>query len=150
MPLAAKDGADRVEQMIRLTSRLIELVERETAIFLERQPHKAASFQEEKSRLANVYRHECALIKQDQRLIDGAADDRRAELRKLTEKLTHAVQANGHAIDAIKRVSEGVVKALADHVATKRMASTGYGANGRFSGPAAQNAAAAITLNQRV
>ncbi len=145
MTLAARDPADRVEQLILLTKRLTDLARRETELYDARQPLEAAAFQDEAARLAAIYRQETAAIAKTPALVAGAPADRRTHLRQLTEEM-HAVLANhADAVAALKTLTEGLVQAIADHVADTRRSAARYGPNAAV---ADRDARAAITLDR--
>lgn len=128
--LAAQNGAERADAMLRLTQRLTALLDQETSLFREQRPHEAAALQDEKGKLANIYRAEVARAKQDPTRFLGANDIVKASLRKATQAFETAVAENGHAVGAMKTLNEGVVKAIADEAARQQTSVQGYGAAG--------------------
>lgn len=145
--LAANDPAERVEMLIELTERLTDLIEKETDLFEQNRPAEARSFQDEKQQLANIYRKETARIAQDASLVADAPGERRHHLADLTDAMYAAVDKNRHAADALRAVTEGVVRAVADEVARTRSPDN-YG-----PGSAAKSggySSSAITLNRSV
>lgn len=145
MALMARDAADRADQLVTLTRRLTDLIERETTLFHARRPLEAAPFRDEKAKLANIYRQETARIAREPSLIADAPEELRRALASETERFHAALDAHGKAIAALQEISEGVVKAVADFITQKRQGDTGYGPQGarRDNG-----AASAITLNR--
>jgi len=125
--LAADTTEELARELTRLTERLTGLLERETALFEARNPLETESFQGEKSRLATLYRREIAAIKANPSTLDGTSDAARQALRGATERFTIALTANGTAVDALRILTEGVVKAVADEAANKRDNLSGYG-----------------------
>ncbi|MGD2132239.1 MAG: flagellar basal-body protein FlbY [Maricaulaceae bacterium] len=145
MSLEARDSADRAEQLILLTKRLTDLIERETELFRARRPLEAAPFRDEKAKLANIYRQETARISREPALIADAPEALRKQLSETTEAFHAALDAHGQAIATLQELSEGLVKSIADYVAQSRMAETGYGPGAKL---APNRAGAAITLDQ--
>lgn len=125
--LAAKSPTERAEHLIRLVNRLTELFETETAHFEVREPHKAFDLQDEKMQLANIYRRETQLAASDPSRLSGLDDGLKARLREGVETLEAAVQENGIVVEALKSITEGLVKAIADEAARQRSAEAGYG-----------------------
>jgi len=144
--LAARNGAERAEALLQLTERLTSLIEQETALFRERRPEDALGLQDEKSKLANIYRTEVARARQEPQRFSGAPEGVKSLLRKATEGFHKALKENGHAVLALKTITEGVVKAIADEAARQRTAGGGYGpgAGQRATSPGALN----IAVNQ--
>jgi hypothetical protein len=146
MAIAARDAADRVDQLIILTERLTELVAEQCQAFEQRRPQAAAAQLDEISRLANIYRHESARVRANQALIAGAPAEARTRLVRATEAFDAVLARQGRAIDAARTVTEGLVKCIAEEVAAQRQQTSVYGASGA---QAYKGAATAITLNKR-
>lgn len=146
MAIAATDAADRVEQLVILTERLTQLIAQQAHAFEERRPQDAAALLEETSRLANLYRHESTRVRADRRLIDAAPLEARTRLIRATEAFDAVLARQGRAIEAARTVTEGLVRCIAEEVASQRSQANVYGAGGVQSGGAS---ATAITLNKR-
>ena len=146
MALSASDAADRVEQLVILTERLTSLIAEQAACFEQRRPQDAAAMLDEVSRLANLYRHESARVRADTSLVASAPLEARTRLVRATEGFDAVLARQGRAIEAARTVTEGLVKAIADEVASQRTQGSTYGAGGMQSAGAA---ATAITLNKR-
>ena len=143
--LAANSPAERAETLILLTSRLTELIAQETALFEARRPLETKTFQDEKSKLATIYRREIAEVKQEPDRLEAAPDHIKQELKTVTTAFTQALEANGRAVDALRILTEGVVRAVADEAARLKDQDAGYGPGyGRTPG-----SAPAIAVNQR-
>jgi hypothetical protein len=146
MAIAAHDAADRVEQLVILTERLTALIAEQAQAFEERRPRDAAGLMDEMARLANLYRHESARIRADVGLISGAPAELRQRLTRATEAFDAVLARQGRAIEAARTITEGLVKCIAEEVASQRQQASVYGASGQQSAAAA---ATAITLNKR-
>lgn len=142
MALMAADATDRVEQLILLTDRLTGLIALEAQAFEARRPHEAAQYLDETQRLANLYRHESARVRREPALVASAPADQRTRLLRATEAFDAVLARQARALEAAKTVTEGLVKAIAEEVASQRSAGLGYG------GLSTAGAATAITLNQ--
>ena len=140
--LAAHNPSERAEALIRLTARLAELLDTETALFEARKPHEAVALQAEKTRLATIYRTETRLAGQDPARLGGLNEPVKARLRESTARFESALARNGAAVEALKSLTEGLVKALADEAARQAQAKAGYGPN------AAKAGIGAIACNQ--
>lgn len=136
---------ERVQQLIGLTERLTGLLTAETAAFEARRPHEVAAQSAETARLANIYRHETARIKSDPALVKSAAPAARARLVEATRRFEAVLDRHGRSLAAAKRITEGLVQAIAEEVAATRDARSPYRANART--PSAN--ASAIALNRR-
>jgi len=149
MALAAESPADRVEQLIVLTERLTALIAAQAQAFEQHRPQDAAGAIEETTRLANLYRHESAKVRAKPELIAGATLAARARLTRATEAFDAVLARQARSLNAAKTVTEGLVRAIAEEVASQRQrgAPEGYGPKGQRTAKPADSSA--ITLNRR-
>lgn len=147
MALAAADAADRVDQLIILTERLTDLIVKEAQAYESHRPQEAAHQVEETQRLANIYRHESMRVRADPGLVQGAPSAMRQKLVRATEAFDAVLARHGRAIAAAKTVTEGLVRAIAEEVASQRERTSSYGPGATTAGSSA-GAATAITLNR--
>jgi len=134
-----------VLRLITLTEQLTGHIGADADAFEARRPHEAADRINETSRLANLYRHESARVKQSPALIADAPREVRLRLARASLAFERELARHGRALFAVKEVTEGVVHAIAQEVANSRASVSGYG-------PRAKSApydATAITLNHR-
>ena len=148
MAIAARDAADRVEQLIALTERLTALIAAQAQAFEEQRPADAAVLLEETSKLANIYRHESARIRGDASLISPAPAEMRTRLVRATEAFDAVLARQGRALQAARKISEGLVRAIAEEVASQREKASAYGPSGAQT-KGRREAGKAITLNRR-
>jgi hypothetical protein len=147
MAIDATDSLDRVEQMIALTERLTGLIALEAQAFEQRRPQDAAEHLAETSRLANIYRHESARIRANPAMVSSAPLAQRQRLIRATEAFDSVLARQGRALEAAKTVTEGLVRAIADEVASQRAGAGSYGPGAKAPSPT--GASTAITLNRR-
>ena len=147
MALNATDCDDRVEQLIILTERLTDLIAKQSAAFETRRPHEAAQYVDEVAKLANLYRHESTRVRGNIALVQGASLQRHQRLVRATEAFDAVLARQGRAVAAAKTVTEGLVRAIAEEIATQRPNASGYGPGSQ--GAAYRQNGTAITLNQR-
>ncbi|MEA1942587.1 MAG: flagellar basal-body protein FlbY [Pseudomonadota bacterium] len=144
--LAAANGAERAQALLQLTQRLTALIQEETRLFKARRPHEAIELQTEKSELANIYRAEVARARQEPTRFSGASEQAKSMLREATKTFHAALDENGHVVSAMKRVTEGVVKAIADEAARQRSAGSSYGPGAAQNKP--QSGGFAMAVNR--
>jgi hypothetical protein len=145
MALDARDAADRVDQLISLTDRLTALMAEQCQAFEQHRPQDAAVQMEELSRLANIYRHESTRVRQTPALIESAPLEQRMALMQSTEAFDAVLARQGRALEAARTVTEGLVRAIADEVASQRTTGAGYGPDAVSQ----TGDSRAITLNKR-
>ena len=136
---------ERIDYLITLTDRLAGLLAEQAQAFEARRPQDAARTLEEITRLANVYRHESGRVRADPSQIADCSAPKRLRLIQSTEAFDSVLARYGRAVDAAKTVTDGLVHAVAEEVASKRTTGAGYGAAGK----AAVGSATAVTLNRR-
>lgn len=141
--LAANSPAERAEALILLTARLTDLIEQETVLFEARRPLETQSFQDEKSKLATIYRREIAAVKQQPDRLESAPEAIKRQLKDETERFTTALEANGRAVETLRVLTEGIVRAVADEAARLKDQDSGYGPGTRRA------ATPSIAVNQR-
>jgi hypothetical protein len=147
MTMSAAD--ERVTAMLALTEELTGNLLLDCQAFEAHRPHEAAERGQHTARLANLYRHESARIRQDPSSVAAAAPMLRKRLLQSAEALDAVLARHGRAIHAAKTVSEGLVHAIATEVANQRGATGGsYGPSGGSVAPS-PSAATSITLNRR-
>ena len=93
--LAAANGSERTQALLKLTQRLTALIQEETRLFKARRPHEAIELQTEKSELANIYRAEVARARQEPGRFSGASEQAKALLREATKAFHTALDENG-------------------------------------------------------
>ena len=142
--LAAGNPADRAQALLRLTQRLTDLIREETRLFKDRRPQDALALQDEKSKLANIYRTEVSRARQEPTRFAGAPAAIKAALRDATTAFHDALSENGHVVNALKQVTEGVVKAIADEAARQRSAGPGHSPSANAQSPKPSGFALAV------
>jgi hypothetical protein len=137
---------ERVDQLVVLTDRLTALIAQQAQAFEARRPQDAAANMEETARLANAYRHEALRIRQQATVLNKLSRPQHQKLTQATKAFDAALARHGRALHAVKTVTEGLVHAIAEEIASQRTANSAYGPRGFKARPAT---AASITLNQR-
>jgi hypothetical protein len=147
MALLADDATDRVEQLIALSQRLLALISEETGLIEARQPLPQGGRDEERNRLVNAYRLEMARIRQEPGLIGDAPAERIEALKAATAALQAGLSRYEHALAAVRAVSEGLLRAMAEAAAAHAAGPRTYGAQGGYEASTAPPPA--VALNQR-
>ena len=137
-------ASQNVERLIALTEQLTAQIGRDAEAFEARRPHEPASRIQETARLANVYRHESGRVRENPALVAGAPRELRRRLMRASEAFERTLARHGRALYAVKTVTEGVVRAIAEEIALARAANVGYGPGAKCQ---AVNTTA-ITLNR--
>jgi hypothetical protein len=133
-----------LEGMVTLTERLTQLLADQARAFEQHRPQDAAAGLPEVTRLTADYRAGSAQVRDAPQLLQAASPELRARLLRATEAFDAVLQRQGRALAASKTVTEGLVKAVAEEIATQRSVGQAYG-----PGASRRPIATAITLNQR-
>ncbi len=127
MPLAAQNPTDRVEQLIILTERLTGIILKEIGILRDRRPSDLKELEADKTKLARIYSQEMAMINKQRSLIEGVKDEIMQLLKKATAAFREALTEHHSILDSAKRITEDMVKSIADEVNAKRKPVITYG-----------------------
>ena len=137
---------ENVQRLIALTEQLTERMRLDAEAFEARRPHEAAGRIDETQKLANLYRFESDRVRQNPAMVAGASPTLRQKLARASVAFEATLARHGRAVYALKTVTEGVVKAIAEEVAKARAATAGYGPGARMT---TSDTAVAIALNRR-
>src|SRR5262245_18838333 len=131
----------RIETLIRVGSRLIELMAREIELLGEMRAGDIAQLQEEKAALVAAYEEILNALKDDPKLIAACAPPIKDELMRIAAKLNATVAANERALSAARAANERLLKAVVDAVAADRDRTSGYSRSGaRVAAPVRRSA----------
>lgn len=134
----------RIEALIALTERLTAAIAEQATAFEAHRPQDAAVQMDEVTRMANLYRRESAELRLTPGLVQSAPLAQRQRLTQGIEAFDAVLARHGRALGAAKTVTEGLVRAVAEEVASHRITGSGYGP-GAVAKPAG---ATALTLNR--
>ncbi len=140
--------SERAEQLLAMTQRLTALVASEIDALKARRLDGGSADWDEKERLAHAWRLEVAHLKSNPGALAGASEDRKAALRDAARELEHKVEAHARALEAMKSVTEGLVRSIASEIAAARSGPAGYGRAGVVN-PAAKRDASGLTINAK-
>jgi hypothetical protein len=148
-PAPASSAADeRADQLIVIATRLVGLVRAEIDALKSRRLDGGSIDFAEKERLAHAWRLEVNQVRANPSLLAGATAARKGALRDISRELETVLEGHTQALDAMKTVTEGLVRAIADEVASSRRAPAGYGRSGAMQG-AKTDAASGIAVNAK-
>lgn len=124
-------AAQRIRQLVDLTKALTTRLAEETRAFEAQRPQDAAASLPKTQELANLYRRDSAHVKANPALIASAPAADKAALLKATEAFETVLARHSRAVDAARRISEGLMQAIAQEVAAARTPASAYGAGGQ-------------------
>ena len=127
MALIANSPSDLMDQLILLTRRLAELVERQVALFEANRFMDAQRLTEESARLAAVYALESRRVAQNPSILTGADAGLKQALAAETERFRLAMEAHEKALERQRVLAEGLVRAIAQETVNARPTPVAYG-----------------------
>ncbi len=125
----------RIEALIGVGSRLIELMEREIAILLDMRPGDVAELQDEKSTLTDAYETHLSVLRDEPAMLAALAPPLKDELMRVAMRLNATVAENARALDAARTANERLLKAIVDAVTAERERNAGYSRTGAKACP---------------
>lgn len=133
----------RVRQLLELTRRLTDRLAAETKAFERGRPQDVAARLAETQDMANLYRRDSGHVKANPALLAAAPPSERTALIDATRAFEAVLARHAGAVEAARKISEGLVLAIAHEVAAARTPAAAYAADGR----AAQGDGRAVAFN---
>lgn len=127
----AELAAARIRQLVDLTMALTTRLADETRAFEAQRPQDAAASLPQTQEMANLYRRDSAHVKANPALLASAPAADKAALLKATEAFETVLARHSRAVDAARKISEGLMQAIAQEVAAARTPASAYGAGGQ-------------------
>jgi flagellar biosynthesis/type III secretory pathway chaperone len=121
----------RVADLLRTTSRLMGVLEREVDMLRKMQPGEMQALQEQKIVLAAAYESQIRHLSGDPDAFAHLSDAEKQQLREGTERFQKVLADNERALRAAKRSTDSLLKAIVGAVDRQQSAGSGYAANGR-------------------
>ncbi len=143
--------ADRMTELLAITSRLIACMEKEVALLQTMRTEEMKSVHMDKSALADAYEAHILALRGSPDSNEMITSALRDELEEATERFQAVLTENARALKAVKEVNDRVLKAIAAAVEEARGKPTGYTSAGALPGLRRRgSAAAAVTLDRRL
>ena len=127
----AELAAARIRQLVDLTKALTTRLADETRAFEAQRPQDAAASLPQTQEMANLYRRDSAHVKASPALLASASAADKTALLKATEAFETVLARHSRAVDAARKISEGLMQAIAQEVAAARTPASAYGAGGQ-------------------
>lgn len=137
----------RVDNLINLTHQLTGLLDSEELMLNDHRPSEIQSLNDEKAKVSALYQRELMILKSDPSKIKALAPAKRDALKSSTAEFRKSTDRHLRLLQNFRRVSEGIVKSVADEVSAKDIQATGYGDRAMAPKPKS-NAPRAFAINQ--
>lgn len=144
-------GSGLVGEIIAVTSRLLELMEREVEFLRAGRIGELTPLQADKLQLVGAYETQLERLRSEPSLYSGVAPVLREELETAMKSLDRAVDRNLKALEAAREVNRRMMDAIVRATA-EQAPGRGYARTGAAPGAAAPagRQAVSITLDQRL
>ena len=135
-----------VNDLIKITSRLIAVLEREVELLRTTRPAEIEDLQQEKTVLTAAYESQAKSLAGRPELLDGVQPVLRTELTQTIDKFQSTLAKNERALRAARDTTHRVLKAIADEIDRKRRENAGYAAVNNGAAPAQPGAQRPVSV----
>lgn len=137
MPSPSAAEIERIEQVAATADRLAEIIQDEIAILQARRPRDLVQYEEEKARLGKIYASEIARLRKEPSLIKGLPRETLDTLKRSTTRFRELTQRQQNMLQAMRTVSERMIKDVASEFQRLKAPETPYGRNAAYAGRSA-------------
>ena len=128
--MSAHEVNDRADQLLAMTERLAALIREEIGAVKTRTLDGGTADWDEKERLVHSWRLEVSRVKADPTLLAGLSEERKMRMRGAAKALEDGLEEHARTLNAMKIVTEGLVRSIAAEIASVRSAPAAYGRSG--------------------
>ena len=130
---STKTCADNADNLIQMTDRLSELMEKEVELLRGRRAHDIQALQINKESLASVYQRIITDLQQNPSALDGLDDRRRERVKHAAARLQGAATGNAIALRSAIEANHQLIETIAGAIRDQSIAHAPYMANGRVA-----------------
>ncbi|OHC76567.1 MAG: hypothetical protein A3G18_13465 [Rhodospirillales bacterium RIFCSPLOWO2_12_FULL_58_28] len=144
------NATDRINDLINISNRLANLLERENEALRKNRPQAVAVMLEEKSALSRAYEARVLGLKAATDDISSVDPELRERLRGLGEKIKALMEDNARYLKVAMEVNKRVMKAIADAAKSHKPGPKTYSAKGSTKSKRADaaNQGVAVSINR--
>lgn len=132
--------------LLQVTTRLIDVLERETEMLRAMKPSEIQALQEDKAALSAAYEAHIKALKAEPQALSAMPAPRRAELNGTIKRFQAALRENARSLQAAKQASQSALNAIAEEVHRYTQKHAGYSAAGAAAPPNPSNQASAMSF----
>ncbi len=121
---------DRIGGLIRVASRLIDVMRREIEMLRDMRPRGLEDLQSLKNELADAYAQQVRALADEPEALAAVAPALRQEFAEVASEFNKVLAENESALHATRFAHERLLKAVVEAVDEQRDACKGYSANG--------------------
>lgn len=144
------DPEKRMADLISITSRLVDVLERENAILKERRHNDLADLLDEKETIGRVYQARIMGLQEDPEQLKDVDETERLKLKDLAHSVDKLVSENARMLEAAMYASKRIVEMVAEAVRDTTNSSGTYSQQGSTQMPMNKSEvrSGAISLDQ--
>lgn len=144
------DPEKRMADLISITSRLVDVLERENAILKERRHNDLADLLDEKETIGRVYQARIMGLQEDPEQLKDVDETERLKLKDLAHTVDTLVSQNARMLEAAMYASKRIVEMVAEAVRDSTNTSGTYSQRGSTQMPVGKSEvrSGAISLDQ--
>ncbi len=144
------DPEKRMADLISVTSRLVDVLERENAILKERRHNDLAELLDEKETIGRVYQARIMGLQEDPEQLKDVDEAERLKLKDLAHSVDTLVFENARMLEAAMYASKRIVEMVAEVVRDSTNTSGTYSQRGSTQMPVSKSEvrSSAISLDQ--
>ncbi len=124
------NAQDQIADLLKITSRLVGLLEREIEILRALKPAEIEALQQDKIALSAAYEVQIKSFAGQPGILEAVQPALKAEFETVIGKFQSTLAANERALRATRDTSQRVLEAIAYEIDRKRRENTGYSAGG--------------------
>ncbi len=144
---STNSGADNADNLIQMTDRLSELMEKEVELLRGRRAHDIQALQINKESLASVYQRIITDLQQNPSALEGLDDRRRERVKHAAARLQGAATGNAIALRSAIEANHQLIETIAGAIRDQSNAHAPYMANGRVAHGAGSQATRNLSVS---
>ena len=120
------DRETLIPDLMVVLTKLLEIIEAENLLLVERRPSDLTPLLPEKLRLARVYAQMSRALKQDREILTEAGADAETALKELAGRFNAALEEQRSRLTVAREVTEGIIAAVGRAVVEQRQPVLSY------------------------
>jgi hypothetical protein len=138
----------RMADLVNVTTRLIDVLERENALLRERRHSELPLILDEKETIARVYQARIMGLEENPDVLDEASAEDRSGLMELAQKVDGLMAQNARYLEVAMTVSKRIVDLVAEAVKEAAPKSGAYSAKGSTAAAPIKGGNMSLSLNE--
>lgn len=135
------------EKLVKVTLKLTDLINQETAFLKAHRNREAQALHGEKSQLMAEYKETLSNLQVNEHLLGPKDSKERTYIKSITEPFREALREHTRIVLRMKAVTEGLIKSVGEEVKRRNPSVTGYNKTAAFALPQNQRPTS-LSLNQ--